>query len=301
MTPLSDRPMPDLPGADHRWVRVRGVQLHVAEIGQGPPVVLLHGLAQNWYAWRKVAPLLSGDRRLICVDMRGFGWSEQPRRGYDLTSLGQDVLVLLDNLGLAQVDMLAHDFGAAVAFEACLQAPERVRALVALNMVHPWPQRRDAVRNLWRMWFTAFWEYPVVGRLVLRRWPAFTRYLLRREVTEPSAWSDADLEEFVEATRHSARANQSVLWQYVRHDIPALIFRARRREWLGVPTLVLAGAEDPVIPPSLFAGGDKHADRLEVRVVPGTGHYLHEERPTVVASAVNEMTGVTSAAALTVS
>lgn len=289
MTSPDDRPIPDVLGAEHRWVDARGVQLHVAEFGQGPPVVLLHGLLQHWYAWRKLTPLLSADHRLVCVDLRGFGWSEQARRGYDLSSLARDVIALLDTLRLAQVDVVGHDFGAGAAFEMCFQAPQRVRSLTALNMVHPWPQRRHLFPNLWRMWFTAFWEYPVVGRLVLRRWPGFTRYLLRREVADPSTWSDAELDEFVEATRHSARANQSVLWQYVLHDIPGLVLRARRRQSLGVPTLLLGGADDPVIPPSLLAERDTGAANLDISVLPNAGHYLHEEHPSVVARAVRDM------------
>jgi pimeloyl-ACP methyl ester carboxylesterase len=164
MKALDGRPMPVVVGAEHRWVDVRGVQLHVAEVGQGRPVVLLHGLLQHWYAWRKLVPLLSGEYRLVCVDLRGFGWSEQARRGYDLASLGSDVVALLDTLGLARVDVVAHDFGAGVAFEMCLRAPHRVGNLISLNMVHPWPERRHLFLNMWRMWFTALWEYPVAGR-----------------------------------------------------------------------------------------------------------------------------------------
>jgi pimeloyl-ACP methyl ester carboxylesterase len=295
MTWLDDRPIPVVPGAEHRWVSVRGVQLHVAEFGQGPPVLLIHGLLQHWYAWRKLVPLLSGDHRLVCIDLRGFGWSEQTRCGYDLTSLGRDVIAMLDTLRLAQVDLVAHDFGACIAFRICLQAPRRVRNMIALNMTHPWPQTLHLVPNLWRLWFTALWEYPVVGRLALRHWPVLTRYLFRREVADPGTWSDPELDEFVEATRHSARAIQSVLWQYVRHDIPALAVSAQRHQSLSVPTLLLAGADDPVIPPSLLAGGEKHADNLTVSVIPNAGHYLHEEHPTVVARAVRDMVHTTSA------
>lgn len=294
MAPITDRPLPDLPGAEHRWVNVRGAQLHVAELGHGAPVVLLHGLAQHWYAWRKVAPMLSDDYRLICVDLRGFGWSEQTRRGYDIGNLASDVTALLDALELQRVSLLAHDFGADVAFRICLRAPERVESLVVLNMTHPWPKQRQLLPNLWRMWFTAFWEYPILGRWVLRHWPAFTRFLLRREVADTDGWHDADLDEFVEGTQHSARAEQSLLWQYILRDIPALIGRTRRHQRLAAPTLMLAGAKDPVIPPSLLAGADKHADRLEVRVIADTGHYLHEERPAIVAAAVRDIAHATT-------
>ncbi|MFC9530218.1 alpha/beta hydrolase [Streptomyces sp. NBC_01474] len=285
----SDRPMPPLEGAAHRWVTVRGAQLHIAESGSGEPVVLLHGFPQHWYAWRALVPLLADGHRLICVDLRGFGWSEQTERGYDTDGLSDDILALLDALGLDRVTLVGHNWGAGVGFRLCQRAPERFRAFLALNMAHPWTRHRDVLPNLWRMWFTAFIEYPVLGRLVLRHWPAFTRYLLRRAVANPAAWRDADLAEFTEAAQASAHAGQAMFWQYVVRDIPAGFRGTHRRRRLTVPTLVLGGEHDPVMPPALLRGGDPNADDLTVRVVPGAGHHLHEERPELVAEALRKL------------
>ncbi|MFE4867782.1 alpha/beta fold hydrolase [Streptomyces sp. NPDC056682] len=279
---ISERPMPHLEGAAHRHVTVRGVRLHLAEFGSGDPVVLLHGFPQHWYAWRRVVPLLAGGHRLICVDLRGFGWSEQSRSGYDTDSLAADVIALLDELGLDHAVLVAHNWSAGVGFRVCQRAPERVRAFLALNMMHPWTRHRDMLPNLWRMWFTAFIEYPVLGRLVLRHWPAFTRHLMRRSVGGPGPWSEAELTEFTEATQFSARAWQSLFWQYVVRDIPAGVRGIHRRTRLTVPTRVLGGALDPVFPPALLRG-KPYADDLTVRIVPGAGHHLPEERPELVA------------------
>lgn len=290
----SDRPMPPLDGAEHRWVTVRGARLHVAESGSGEPVVLLHGFPQHWYAWRALVPLLADGHRLICVDLRGFGWSEQTERGYDTDGLGDDILALLDALGLDRVTLVGHNWGAGVGFRLCQRAPERFRAFLALNMAHPWTRHRDVLPNLWRMWFTAFIEYPVLGRLVLRHWPAFTRYLLRRAVADPTAWREADLKKFTEAAQGSAHAGQAMFWQYVVRDIPASLRGTHRRRRLAVPTLVLGGEHDPVIPPALLRGGDPNADDLTVQVVPGAGHHLHEERPELVAEALRKLIAETS-------
>jgi pimeloyl-ACP methyl ester carboxylesterase len=289
MALMSDRPMPRVAGAKHRWVEVRGARLHIAEFGYGRPVVLLHGFPQHWFAWRRLVPLLAEEYRLICVDLRGFGWSEETRRGYDTDGLGADVLALLDALHLPEVGLVGHDWGAQVGFRLCLAAPARFSAFLALNMVHPWPLHRRTLRNVWRMWFTAFIEYPVLGRWVLRHWPAFTRFLLRHGVADPSTWPAADIEEFTAATRVSARAGQAMFWQYVLRDIPALLLGTHRRQRLTVPTLIMGGARDRVIPPDLLPGGERYADSLAVRVVPDAGHHLHEERPEAVADAFREM------------
>ncbi|MGW2814715.1 alpha/beta fold hydrolase [Streptomyces sp. NPDC001415] len=285
---ISERPMPQLEGAAHRYVTVRGVRLHYAEFGSGDPVVLLHGFPQHWYAWRRVVPLLADDHRLICVDLRGFGWSEQSRKGYDTDSLAADVLALLDELGIEQTTLVAHSWGAGVGFRVCQRGPERVRAFLALNMTHPWTRHRDVLPNLWRMWFTAFVEYPLLGRLVLRHWPAFTRHLLRRGAADPALWSEAELAEFTEATRFSAHAGQSLFWSYVVRDIPAGFRGTHRATRLTVPTRVLGGELDPVIPPALLRG-EAYADDLTVRIVPGAGHQLPEERPELVVEELGKL------------
>lgn len=286
---ISNRPIPHLEGAEHRWVTVRGARLHVAEFGGGEPVLLLHSFPQHWYAWRRLVPLLAADHRLVCVDLRGFGWSEQTPRGYDTDSLGADVLALLDELGLERVTLVAHSWSAGVGFRICQRAPERFRAFLALNMTHPWTAHRQVLPNLWRLWFTAFVEYPVVGRLVLRHWPGFTRYLLQRAVADRTGWHEADLTEFTEATQVSARAAQSLFWQYVLRDIPAGIRGTHRRRRLTVPTVVLGGEHDPVIPPALLRGVEPNAVDLTVSVLPGAGHHLPEERPDAVAAALRKL------------
>ncbi len=69
---------PEIDGVTHRYVDVPGVRLHVAEAGEGPPILLLHGWPQHWWVWRKVIPALAENHRVICPDLRGFGWSEAP-------------------------------------------------------------------------------------------------------------------------------------------------------------------------------------------------------------------------------
>jgi pimeloyl-ACP methyl ester carboxylesterase len=292
------RPFPPVEGVRHRFVQARGIRFHVAEAGTGEPVMLLHGFPQHWYAWRHVIPQLAGDYRLICPDLRGFGWSDTPARGYDTAGRAADVIAIMDALGLERVWLVGHGWGAWAGFFVCLQAPRRVRGYLALNMVHPWPTHRAALTGAWRQWHTALWEYPLVGRQVLRRCPGLTRYLLRHWVSDPGTLEETALDEFVESSREPARARagQELHWQYIRHDIPALALGRNRRRRLTVPTLLLTGAADPVITPKLLPGGDRYASDLRVRTVPRAGHLLPEERPDLVASALRELTQATSAA-----
>lgn len=256
----SERPMPELPGVRHAYAEVRGLRLHYAEAGpaDAPPVLLVHGFPQHWYAWRHVIPLLSGDHRVICLDMPGFGWSEGAPGCWSTASRAADLVGFLDAVDLAAVDLVAHDWGAWAGFLACAERPERFRRFLALNMVHLWPLRENTLGNAWRFWYTVALEWPPFGRAVLRHWPAFTRFLMRRGVA---------------------------------HDIAAL----RRKEFDGIrlrtPTLVLTGAVDPVIPPRLLEGGEDFCDDLQVEVVPDAGHFLPVECPALVAGCAKRLFG----------
>ena len=132
-------------------------------------------------------------------------------------------------------------------FELCLMAPERFSGFLALNVTHPWPGRAWLVRHAWRFWYTAWWEYPVAGRAVLRHWPGFTRMLLRHWAGRGHHWDQAALDEFVAASQTTAasRAIEQMLWHYVLRDIPALASGGPARR-LTVPTLLLDGELDPV-------------------------------------------------------
>jgi pimeloyl-ACP methyl ester carboxylesterase len=271
---------PAVAGVTHRFVRAGAVRLHVAEAGAGRPVLLLHSFPQHWYAWRRVIPGLAAGHRVLCPDFRGAGWSEAPAGGYDTGTRVDDLLALLDALGLDDVSIVSHGWGAWTAFALCLRAPERVRGHLALNMTHPWPERRALRRAAWRFWHTALWELPLLGPAVLRHWPGLTRFLLRR-------WGAAEdaVEEFAERSRRPeyARAGRELNWQFVLHDLPKL--RHPTTDRLQVPTEILAGRRDVLVPPALLGTA------LPVRVLDDCGHLIPEQRPDVVVAAARALFG----------
>ncbi|WP_333776957.1 alpha/beta fold hydrolase [Streptomyces sp. IBSBF 3136] len=129
----------------------------------------------------------------------------------------------------------------------------------------------------------------MVGRAVLRHWPAFTRFLLRHQVADRSLWQAGELAEFSAAAQGGAHAGQALFCQYVIREIPALLRGMWREQRLTVPTVLLGGERDNVMPPSMLAGGKGHADDLTVRIVPGVGHFLPRESPHAVAEAMKEL------------
>ncbi|MFJ6216323.1 alpha/beta fold hydrolase [Streptomyces sp. NPDC092296] len=285
------RPLPPAPGVTHRFVTADGIRFHVAEAGEGEPVLLLHSFPQHWYAWHHLLPLLAADHRLICPDLRGSGWSDAPPHGYDTDTRVTDVLALMDTLDLDRVRLIGHEWGSWLGFMLCLRAPGRFSHHLALNITHPWPLHRRLLPNAWRYWHTAPLETPLLGRRLLRHSPGFTRQLLRRGTADPAVWSPEELDEYARSTAEPAhaRAAEQLHRAYALHDIPRLVRGRYRRQRLTTPTVILAGERDATLPPSVLAGADRHTDRLRVQVIPGAGHLLHQERPDLVAEAAGAL------------
>jgi pimeloyl-ACP methyl ester carboxylesterase len=105
--------MPQAEGVEHRFVNANGIQVHVADAGppDAPAVLLLHGWPQHWYMWRRVMAGLRDEFRLLAPDLRGFGWTEAPGRGYDAETFAQDQVALLDALELDRAHVVGHDWG----------------------------------------------------------------------------------------------------------------------------------------------------------------------------------------------
>ncbi len=286
---MSDRP--HVGGVSHRTVRARGLDFHVAEAGQGDDVVLcLHGWPQHWYEWRHLMPeLADAGHRVLAMDLRGFGWSDAPRRGYEKENMADDVLAVLDELGLARVKLVGHDWGGWIGFLLALREPDRVTRFLALNIVHPWPARGSLLRNGWRFWYQQAILAPGLGSR-LQRGGRFVPWIIRHWTAEASAWDEETIRAFADAfTRPDhARAGVQV---YRVFNFKELLPVARGRYAgcrLAVPTLLLFGSEDRVLRPAMLAGYERHADEMSVELVPGCGHFTADERPDLVAERARE-------------
>ena len=278
--------MPRLAGVSHRSVDVGGLRVHVAEAGQGLPLVLLHGWPQHWWAWREVVPLLADDYRLVMPDLRGQGWTDAPPSGYEKEQLASDVLGLFDALELDRVRLMGHDWGGWAGFLICLREPERVERFMALNIIHPWPSNDP--RNLlsaWRLGYQWLLGAPVAGAALLRRFPEqLVGTGLRRGAQRPGAFSDSDVRIFAERFRDPARARATAqLYRtfQLREQLPVARGRYRSQR-LATPTLLLFGCADAVIPTRMLRGYEPYAHDMSVELVHDAGHFIAEDVPDLV-------------------
>jgi pimeloyl-ACP methyl ester carboxylesterase len=281
---------PTIEGVTHRTVRARGLDFHVAEAGSGEDVVLcLHGWPQHWYEWRHLMPALADRHRVLALDLRGFGWSEAPRGGYEKENLATDVLAVLDELGIERVKLVGHDWGGWVGFLLCLRAPQRFERFLALNILPPWTGARAMAPHLWRFWYQWLILSPGVGYRLHRSGELVPKVLVGASSRRES-WDEEALRAFGSTFMEPARARAAVQMYRafnLRETVP--IMRGRYAEArLTVPTRMLFGTEDRALRPEVLAGYERHADEMEVEFVPGCGHFIADEMPELVAERARE-------------
>jgi pimeloyl-ACP methyl ester carboxylesterase len=275
----------------HRDVTASGLRFHVAEHGpaDGPLVLLLHGFPEFWWSWRhQLVAFGEAGFHAVAPDLRGYGATDKPPRGYDGFTLAADVAGLVRALGAADAHVIGHDWGAALAWGAATLHPTSVNRLSVVSIPHV-NRLRTAFRTdpaqVRMSAYMAFFQTPKVpekrlvqGELVtelLTRWggPSFpdeqTRRRCHEAMTIPGAahcaleyyrWS------FRSQTRPSGQRYMRLMAQGVHQ-----------------PVLHLHGALDgAILPSSVHGSGAYSRGSYLLQVLDGLGHFPHEEDPDLV-------------------
>jgi pimeloyl-ACP methyl ester carboxylesterase len=283
--------IPDVDGVRHRRIEARGITFHVAEAGTGDDIVLcLHGWPQHWYLWRHLLPALADRHRVLALDLRGFGWSDAPADGYQKEEMADDVLAVLDALGIERVKLVGHDWGGWIGFLLCLKAPRRFERFLALNILHPWlTSSRGIFPYAWRFAYQALVMAPLIGYGLHRSGKLVPRVLIAGS-TLRDAWDEKTIHAFADNLAEPARARAAVqLYRVFQLKEVVPVLRGRyARDRLTVPTKLLFGIDDAVLRPELLAGYEDHADEMEVELVRDCGHFIVDERPQLVAERARE-------------
>lgn len=281
---------PSVPGATHRTVTITTadagpLDVHVLEAGSGPPVLMLHGWPQHSGCWRKVIPLLSDSYRLICPDLRGFGWSGAPGCGSDPETFAADAIALLDALELDRVRLIGHDWGGYAAFLLALGWPQRIERMLVLNTGQPWVEAspRTAL-SLWRLWYVVV--LATLGERIALHRPDLVARTLRVDYAHPEGITAIDAAAYAERLRTPAAAHATKLLyrSYLRTFAGVVLGRAEQAGRLTVPTHFLFGTRDRALSTDILRGIEDHADQLKVELVRDSGHFIAEEKPELVAA-----------------
>ena len=267
------------------YVQAGTTRFWVRQVGEGDDLILLlHGWPEDGSMWREIAPALAErGHRVACPDLKGFGHSDRPTRGYDPDTLANEVRDLIRNLGVQRAIVAGHDWGGIVALGTALRHPDHVRSLVIASA----PYREVDVR---RAWHVPLLNVPLVPELAFR---SAAPLLLRRAFGHAAVVQEPFTEEVVAQYAASVSARPAAWLSYYRSaarravadSATALVRRAlpvgrapSPRTRMEVPALVLWGEDDPVLPPRLAVGVARDLD-AGLQVLPGIGHFLPEEAP----------------------
>ncbi len=321
MTTVSDRS-----AVRHRTLQTNGINMHIAEAGEGPLVVLCHGWPESWYSWRhQLAALAEAGFHAVAPDLRGYGGTDAPASVEQYTMLHHvgDVIGLLDALQTESAVIVGHDWGAPLAWNTALMRPDRIRGVAGLSVPYL-PRGPISLTTALRMtvgdrFYMIYFQQPGVAEAELER---DVRTSLRRilysasgdappekawkpvvppegglldSVSEPEtlpAWlTEADLDFYTkEFERTGFRGGLN--W-YRTVDRTWELTAAWSGAPVQSPAIFIAGARDGVLS---FPGMSEVVDGLQAFVpnlrrtllIEGAGHWIQQERPDEVNTALLE-------------
>jgi pimeloyl-ACP methyl ester carboxylesterase len=269
---------------EHLTVTANGASFHVARIGAGKPLVLLHGWPEFWLSWEPVMNRLSGRFSLLAPDLRGFGDSDKPNGPFGPDQHAADLLALWDALGIEKAGVVGHDVGGAVMQPLSRQAPERIAGLFFFDFVYPGiGTRMGAPDRLNQIWYQSFQQMEMAPKLVGATRESCRIYIehflknwsYRKEAFE--GVQDAFTDNFMKPgnlaggfahyrAAHAARVKMMEGLAPVLPKIP-------------VKTCVRWAEHDPLFP---YAWTDRLEDTfadLDLKMFEGVGHFPHREAP----------------------
>ncbi|MCI0656493.1 MAG: alpha/beta fold hydrolase, partial [Acidobacteria bacterium] len=265
-----------LPGAFHV---VNDVRIWVARHGQGEPVLLLHGIPTSGYLWRNVQRGLGSHFMTLAPDLMGLGHSDRPRDGgLSLPEQADTLRGLLDSLGISRIALVAHDVGGGVALTFASRYPERIRALVFMDVT--------AFQKYWPVSLVATLRVPVVGEIAsLFPWAPILKSQLRKGLHRPELMTDAVFWHYYEP--FSDLAGRFDFLAFVRALDPELVERqVRECASFAFPTLILWAEEDGFQP--IGEGVELHRawGFSRFKRLGQAGHFLQEDAPEAVAGEI---------------
>ncbi|MBA3264595.1 MAG: alpha/beta fold hydrolase [Thermoleophilaceae bacterium] len=263
-------------------VQADGLEIGYRELGDGPPVVLLHGWPTSSFLWRDVMPAIARAHRVIAPDLPGFGVSDKPTGvRYDFAFFERALDGLLAKLGIESVGLAAHDLGGPIGVHWALDRPERVTGLALLNTL----------------------VYPQFSPTVMEFVKALTTPGLREQATSPEALAAAvrlgladeskatdDLIAAVCAPFADETARRALADAGVGLDLEGFADIERRLPELRTPVRIIYGEQDQILPdvPDTAARVARDLPQARITALPQCGHFLQEEAPEEVGELLAE-------------
>jgi cis-3-alkyl-4-acyloxetan-2-one decarboxylase len=263
------------------------VRLHYVDEGQGEPIVLLHGNPTWSYLYRSFIPPLSKSHRCLAPDHMGFGRSDKPLdRPYTLAKHIENLTALLDHLGVSDITLVMQDWGGPTGLGFAVDHPERVKRLVILNT---WAFRLPEATRLAPL--LELFRQPHVGEAMVQGLNLFVEGFLPAGI-----YHQERLNEIMPAYRApfpdwnsrigTLRFPRDIPVGDAHPSTPTMGYIQDNLGKLKVPTIIIWGMHDPVIPPAIIEAWTAVYPHAEVHRLETASHFLQEDEPEEIVSLI---------------
>ena len=278
-------------GIQMQWVEANGQTFEVAMAGEGKKLALcLHGFPELHYSWRFQMPLLAEmGYRVWAPNMRGYGGTSKPDgiASYSLNNLTQDVAALIDASGAEEVTLLAHDWGAIVAWAFAIRKIRPLKRLIIMNVPHPEVGRREIRhwRQLKRSWYIFFFQIPRLPEWLLSRNNGEPiKNAFAKMAVDQSNFTDEALDHYAKAATRSGSINAMINYYraLLRHEFDIGDGK------VDIPTLMIWGEEDTALNIKCTEGTEEWVADFTLRRLANVSHWVQQEAPEQVNAILRE-------------
>ena len=268
-------------------VVANGVRFHYGAQGHGPLVLLVHGFPERWFSWRwQIPALAAAGYRVVAPDLRGYGLSDKPPGGYEITNLARDIAQIIRALGEDQATVIGHDWGGALTWETVSRHPEVVSRYGVINCPHPAVMRRaflSSTAQLRRSWYMFAFNLPwLPERLIARDGGAAVAKMFRAMAVDRSRFTREEMAPFCQSVAHPQAVTPMLAYyrQAIRQAVQP--WKVAPYPVIEQPGLLLWAEEDKALGLELLAPHTRVAHNLRIQRIPGCGHFCTQEQPETV-------------------
>jgi pimeloyl-ACP methyl ester carboxylesterase len=270
-----------------RFVDTNGLRQHAVIGGDGPPLLLVHGWPQNWYAWRLIMPALARDFQVVAVDQRGIGLSGRPEDGYDTGTIASDLVALMDALGHRRFALVGHDTGMWIGYALAADHPDRLdRVAVAetpipgLSPSPPLFVNAHLNDRLFHFGFNRLAE--LNDQLVTKREDIYFGWQFATKAAIPLP--DYAVKYYIDLLADNPKGLHASFAMYRALDVTMAQNQQRATRRLTLPVLAIGGGKSlgEQVANTMRLG----ADNVQSVVIPGCGHHPAEETPDEMLAAL---------------
>jgi len=268
---------------DEKYIDINGLKLHTVIIGEGKPLLLIHGFPDFWYGWKNIIPLLKDEFQLIIPDTRGYNLSDKPEgvENYRMNLLVEDIHGLIKNLGYNDVYLAGHDWGGVVAWVFAEKYPKLIKKLAILNAPHPkiFQKQLQTNKKQRKASYYIFEFLKPNGEQFLfeddykwLKWAVFSGKDRKKNFTAE------DEKKYMEAWSQPGAITGGVNYYRANLDFSDIT------GIINVPTLVIHGMNDVAVLPGVLEELDSYIEDLKTIKIENASHWVMHDDPVLIAS-----------------